>query len=269
MGVRFLDFKKYVQRTSDRVKQASLREAVEQDRPVRYLTSSKLSKEDFARTLLEEYPIDSGLICTLTVVEPCTSFEYHCSQNKDERGLRLRKRKCLHIYKYYLHPVFGSMHVRIQTWFPFTIQVCLNGHEWLSRQFAAQGFDDYRRRDNGFTYLGNPELAQALMDQQLQTDWKTALDELALWVNPVHDEIFASWPQSYYWVTYQSEWATDLAFPNPAALAQVYPRFVERATLDFHSPDVMRFLGRKCHGRYEGELTTSFKDRAEGVRVKH
>jgi hypothetical protein len=31
----------------------------------------------------------------------------------------------------------------------------------------------------------------------------------------------------------------------------------------------MRFLGRKCHGRYEGELTTSFKDRAEGVRVKH
>jgi hypothetical protein len=31
----------------------------------------------------------------------------------------------------------------------------------------------------------------------------------------------------------------------------------------------MRFLGRKCPGRYEGELTTSFKDRAEGVRVKH
>ena len=31
----------------------------------------------------------------------------------------------------------------------------------------------------------------------------------------------------------------------------------------------MRFLGRKPHGRFLGELTTSFKDRAEGVRVKH
>lgn len=31
----------------------------------------------------------------------------------------------------------------------------------------------------------------------------------------------------------------------------------------------MRFLGRKAHGNFTGEITTSFKDRAEGVRVKH
>lgn len=31
----------------------------------------------------------------------------------------------------------------------------------------------------------------------------------------------------------------------------------------------MRFLGRKAHGNFIGEITTSFKDRAEGVRVKH
>lgn len=36
----------------------------------------------------------------------------------------------------------------------------------------------------------------------------------------------------------------------------------------FKSPDVMRFLGRKEHGNFTGELTTSFKDRPEGVRVK-
>jgi hypothetical protein len=37
----------------------------------------------------------------------------------------------------------------------------------------------------------------------------------------------------------------------------------------FKSPDVMRFLGRKVHGGFTGELVTSFKDRPEGVRVKH
>ena len=37
----------------------------------------------------------------------------------------------------------------------------------------------------------------------------------------------------------------------------------------FQSPDVMRFLGRKAHGNFIGEIITSFKDRAEGVRVKH
>lgn len=268
-GVRLLDFKKYVQRTSERVKEASLREAVEHDRPVRYLQSSRTSKEDLARTLLAEHPTEAGLICAFRTVEPCTSFEYHRSQKVSERGLKLRTRKCLHIYKYYLHPVFGFMNVRIQTWFPFSIQVCLNGREWLGRQLDAAGATDYRRSDNCFTWLGDPELAQRLMDEQLSTAWKQRLDELAHWMNPIHEEIFEPWPQTYYWCTYQSEWATDLAFASPGELAKVYPRFVERATLDFHSPDVMRFLGRKCHGNYEGELTTSFKDRAEGVRVKH
>jgi hypothetical protein len=268
-GVRLLDFKHYVHKTSERIKAASLKEAVDHDRPVRYLTSSRTSKEELARTLLVEHPTDAGLICALTTVEPCTSFEYHRSQDVSERGLKLRMRKCLHIYKYYLHPAFGFMNVRIQTWFPFSIQVCLNGREWLGRQLDAAGATDYRRSDNCFTWLGDPELAQRLMDEQLATDWKQALDELAGWINPLHDEIFEPWPQSYYWCTYQSEWATDLAFAKPAELASVYPRLVERATLGFHSPDVMRFLGRKCPGRYEGELTTSFKDRAEGVRVKH
>jgi hypothetical protein len=31
------------------------------------------------------------------------------------RGLGLRPRKCLHIYKYYLHPVFGFIHARLPT----------------------------------------------------------------------------------------------------------------------------------------------------------
>ena len=44
-----------------------------------------------------------------------------------------RYRKCLHLYHYQVHPVFGFMHARIQTWFPFAIQICLNGREWLAR----------------------------------------------------------------------------------------------------------------------------------------
>jgi len=32
-----------------------------------------------------------------------------------------------------MHPEVGLMHVRLQTWFPFNLQVCLNGREWLAR----------------------------------------------------------------------------------------------------------------------------------------
>src|SRR5438445_11190318 len=50
--------------------------------------------------------------------------------------LKLRPGKCLFLYHYQVHPVFGFLNARIQTWFPFSIQVCMNGREWLARQMG-------------------------------------------------------------------------------------------------------------------------------------
>jgi hypothetical protein len=269
-GVRLLDFKSYALSTSESVKEASLREAVEKHRPVRYLQSAAVNKEALVQTLLREHPVEQGLLCAFRTVEPCMSFEYHRSPDPTERGLRLRPRKCLHIYKYYLHPLFGLLGARLQTWFPFNVQIWLNGREWLARQLQRKGRTDFTRLDNCFTSLGNPALAQRLLDEQLTISWKRILDAIARALNPLHARIFRPWPQSYYWSAYQTEWATDLAFRDPAALGAIYPALIRHAMLHFHSVDVMRFLGRKgLHGRFEGELTSRLNQRIEGVRVKH
>jgi hypothetical protein len=151
-GIRLLDFKDYAVQTSENVKEAALAEARQGGRPVRYLESSDISKEDLARTLLDENPTDSGIVCALTAVEPCMSFEYHRSQDENERGFRLRQRKCLFVYQYRLHPRVGFMNARIQTWFPFAVQVCLNGREWLSRQLDEAKIA-YIRHDNCFPWI--------------------------------------------------------------------------------------------------------------------
>ena len=267
-GVLLLDFKTFVQETSEVVIKASLAEAEKKQRPVRYLESSSISKEDFARRLLVEHPTDKGLICALKAVEPCMSFEYHRSPDPKLRGLKLRPRKCLHLYKYFLHPVFGFINARLQTWFPFNIQICMNGREWLARQMDRKGIS-FRKNDNCFTWLQDVDRAQSLMAKQLETDWAAALNQIARAMNPLHTAIFKSSPMDYYWSAYQSEWATDVMFKDPATLASIYPALSRHAMLHFASPDVMRFLSRKAHGNFEGEIVTSFKDRAEGVRVKH
>ncbi len=267
-GVRLLDFKDFVLATTERIKKASLAEAEALGRPVRYLESPETSKEDLARALLGEHRVKEGLICVLTALEPCMTFEYHRSRDTHERGLRLRAGKCLHLYKYFLHPRFGFMNARLQTWFPFNIQICLNGREWLARQLTQAG-SRFKRLDNCFTRLADPQLAQRLMEEQLTTRWPQALTEIARWLNPLHNEIFASSPMDYYWSVYQSEWATDVMFKNAGSLSAIYPTLMRHAMCHFKSPDVMRFLGRKAHGNFTGELTTSFKDRVEGVRVKH
>jgi hypothetical protein len=268
-GVRLLDFKDYALQTSESVKRAALSEAAELDRPVRYLQSASTSKEDLARRLLEEHPVERGLVCAFTTLETGMSFEYHRSKDHDERGLRLRPRKCLHVYKYWLHPTFGFMSARLQTWFPFNVQICLNGREWLAAEFQRKGRTDFLRNDNCFTLLGDPALAQRWMDRQLTTNWREALDAVVRKLNPLHAQVFKPWPMSYYWSAYQTEWATDVLFRDPSSLAQVFPALVAHATRHFQSPDVLRFLGRKAHGNFTGQLTGSFKHRAEGVRVKH
>lgn len=267
--IRFLDFPRYAREVTEELKAASLREAEDGGRPVRYLRSARICKEDLARRIAAEHPVDQGLVCAFRTVEPCTSFEYHRSKDPQERGLKPRQRKCLHIYKYYVHPRFGWVCARIQTWFPFAIQICLNGREWLAQEFQRKGRKDFEKHDNCFTWLGNPALAQRWMNRQLKINWTRALDSIAANLNPIHRKIFEPWPQQYYWSTYQSEWATDLLFESPKALASIYPALVRHAFQHSRSDDVMRFLGRKIHGRFAGELTSSFKNRPEGVRVKH
>ena len=78
-----------------------------------------------------------------------------------------RHRKCLYLYHYQIHPMLRLHACRIQTWFPFSIQICLNGREWLARTMDAAGIG-YVQRDNCFTWLEDPKRAQRLMDRQLQ-----------------------------------------------------------------------------------------------------
>ncbi|MBI4699848.1 MAG: hypothetical protein HY744_01555 [Deltaproteobacteria bacterium] len=268
VSVRGAEFKQYALRTSERVKDAALTEALQQGRPIRYLPSSTDSKEDLARAVLAEQPTEQGIVCAFSVVEPCMSFVFCRPSDANERALQLRPRKCLHVYQYRIHPRFGFMNARIQTWFPFNVQVCVNGREWLARRLVELGVA-HRRHDNTLLWVADVARAQHLLDDQLDTEWPAVLEQVARLVNPLHDEIFALWPMSYYWTAYQSEWATDLMFRDPAALASLYPPLVRHALLHFRSPDLMRFLARKAHGNFTGPLGTDFKDRAEALRVKH
>ena len=268
-GVRLLDFGKFAQATTERVKEAALAEATEHGRPVLYLNSPRTSKEELARDLLRQQPLaEPGLICTFKAVEPCMRFEYHRSPERTDRGLKLRAGKCLFIYHYYLHPDFGFMHLRLQTYLPFDVQVCLNGREWLTRQLRRRGVA-FEQADNCLTRIEAPDVAQQLLDEQLRTSWPATLDALRQRIHPLHEDIFRAAPMNYWWVAYQTEWATDLLFPNAAVLAALYPALVRHAVDHFKSPDVLRFLGRTERQAWKTEVVSSLRERWEGVRVKH
>lgn len=127
IGVLLKNFGSYVECTSLKLKAASLAEAKALNRPVRYLASSSADKVKIAREIMEVDKIENGLICVLTSVEVCQSYELYRNKEKKKLELKPRKRKCLHLYHYWIDDEFGFMSARIQTWFPFRIQICLNG----------------------------------------------------------------------------------------------------------------------------------------------
>jgi hypothetical protein len=268
------DFAGHAEALTRRLKQASEVLAERTGRPLRYLFSGGISKEPIAREIARTDGITKGLICILTAVEPCMSFEV--VRDPEAKRLRLapRQRKCLFLYHYHMHPVFGFMHARIQTWFPFSIQICLNGREWLARSMDKAGIG-YVQRENCFTWIEDPERAQRLMDKQVKAAWPELLDQIARGLNPLHDKMFRALPIEYYWTTHQSEWATDIAFRDTKSLAHLYPKLVHHGLTTLLSPDVMRFLGRNIPAtgnispRLKAEVVSDMKTRPEGVRIKH
>jgi len=274
MKILLKDFKDYALGITDRVRRATEQIAETAGRPLRYLASSSTSKEDAARQIAEEDGIREGLICVFSCVEPCWSFQVDRNRRAKMLELRAGQRKCLHYYHYWIHPEWGFMHARLQTWFPFTIHVCLNGREWLARQMDREGIS-YARRENCFVRISDVKRAQNLMKRQLRTNWAAALQNLVPQFHPEHRVIVGDGQADYYWSVESSEWASDVMFKSPSALAALYPQLIDHGMRGFGSREVMRFLGRRVptHGgvnsKFAGEVVTDLRERPEGVRIKH
>jgi hypothetical protein len=258
-------FGAFVERLSTQLKEHAQEVARKAGRPYQYLPSSKASKEAVARQIMLRDGVREGLICVLACVEPCQSYALRKDRASKHLLIVPAQRKCLHLYFYFVDREFGLMHVRLQSWLPFPLQVCLNGRDYLARQMDRAGMG-YEQRDNCFVRIDDLPRAQALLDRLVTRKWQNFLNRLARQLNPLPKQLSLD---GYYWTIRQGEFATDVIFRDAASLAAVYPALVDHAIKQFHSPDVLRFLGRRSDRRFQGEIVSDMQRRTEGVRVKH
>lgn len=267
------DFGDYAHDTTKTLCTAIERKAEALELPTIYVASSAQSKEELALAQAKLRGLTSGLIGVLSCVEPCRSVVIRSNKEKGLLEPCLEERKCLHYYHYYLDPTFGLMYTRLQSWFPFTMHIGINGREWLAEQLKKAKVG-YVKVDNCFTAIDDFAKAQRLLDTQVQQNWSRVLEKLAARSNPLHHTLLPD-VQPYYWSVDESEWASDFLFRTPADLAAVYPMFVRHGIETMHSADVMRFFGYKVpasgrvHGKFEGEVLTDLQRREEGTRVKY
>ena len=265
MGIPLRDFTGYFKAVTDQLARQIEGSAEELGRPVVYLPSAKDKKEDIAKSFLLSNPLDDGLICVLKTLEACRTAKVVGKDGK--QFLKSSSTKCLHYYLYYLDKEFGFMFVKIQTWFPFNIQVYINGREFMKHVFDANDIS-YQCYDNSFTHISDVAKAQYLADHFDSKKLCRRLDSFARSINPFLDTVQNSLGQGYFWCVGQCEFATDVMFQERSFLEDIYPSLVGHAFYDLSCTDVFTFMGRKPDPRFQGEAVSDYKNRPIGCRVK-
>jgi len=268
------DFREHALASTARLRQSIEERETQQGREVHFLPSSKTDKDAEVRQFIAEHGVHEGLVGVWSCVEPCRTVEVRANRQTKSLQVKLAEKKCLHWYHYYLDRRFGLLHTRLSSWYPFNMQVCMNGRDWLARQLDEAGIG-YLRKDNCFLRVADLTKAQELLTAQVHADWPLLLEELARRSNPL-EETLLPLRVPYYWAVQESEWAADVLFESRAGLQKVYPLLVRHAMEHFHTRDVLRFLGHKTktkgtgvYANYAGEVISQLKERPEGVRVKH
>lgn len=262
-GILVKDFKRFASSCSDRLKEHAQEAARKAGRPFLYL-NTPIRKEERARQMAQEDGVTQGLVCVFSIVEACQSFKLKYGEGKPR--LASSSPRCLCLYFYYLDREFGLMHIRIQTWFPFTVQIYVNGHEWLARKMSQHGIG-YMQADNAFVRIQDCPRAQRFADRFVKKDFPRILEAFARKVNPSLKDLLKG--MKHYWVIDQAEYATDVLFQDRAALQDLYAKLLQHATVCFSAEDVLTFLGRKLNGNFQGEVMNDLKKRWPGARVKH
>ncbi len=266
LGVLYKDFKTYFTSVTESITKQVEDSAAGLNRPVIYLPSAKERKENTAKRILAESPVDSGLICVLKTLESCRTAKVYGS-DEGKLVVKSSNTKCLHYYLYYLDKAYGFMFVKIQTWFPFNIQVYINGRE-LMKSVLDKNNISYQCYDNSFTDISDVAKAQGLADKFDSQKLCRHLDAFAKSANPFLGTVQKTFGQGCYWCVSQCEFATDVMFKERRLPGDIYPSLAGHASHGLTCTDVFTFMGRKPDPRFQGEAVSDYKNRPVGCRVK-
>ena len=262
--IRIFDYPRFAQPLREALRENAERLAAENGLTIEFLRRRNFRKEDRVHQILQQRGDHPGLVCILSAMEPCASYQPWHDKHSGKNSLRPDSGKCLHYYFYFIDEDLGLCYVRVPTWCPFRLQIYLNGHHRLARRLSRKGID-HRLLDNAFAQIGNFPSAQRLADNWPVEKLHRKLDAFALRYCPVIRQLGLN----YHWSLDQVEFATDIIFRRQADLQSIYGNLTRTAIHSVKPDNIATFLGRKLAANYQDEMGNRYNIRIEGTRIKH
>jgi hypothetical protein len=251
------ELKRFAQPLTDAVRARATALAQEHGVEIISLPNWRIDKEEIAQAQCAKRGRQPGLVCILSVLESCKTFEPRQGKEGLPAWIKMAPGRCLHYYFYFYDEVLGLIHLRLPTWLPMRLHFCLNGHAWLEQRLRAEGrearsLDNALVATNDWTHAAQLSAAppMAWLEQRLQEYITRCCPDAARF-------------GGYDLTLSQVELSLDLVFTSEAVARELCAALTRQAVLTIRATDLARFFGHQFSP--EAEATARFKSVAEGV----
>ncbi len=213
-------------------------------------------KDDIANELRAQRPVRDEVVFVGVAQEKAQAFSGRKRDKKGYVGFDYDHNKSVYVNHYYFYlddEDFGPAFIKICSYAPWAVKVCLNGHEWAKRQLEKSAVK-FETLDNGFLSCEDSEKLQEICDSlgpdQINGFFRKWLHELPLPLTPNDRALGHDWELSIW----QMEVSLTQVFDRPLRGRQFFEEVI-RDNLDLGRPDRVRLIferavTKKTPGRF-------------------
>lgn len=202
----------------------------------------KTRKDDIAGEERKHFPHDEGVYMIGRAQEKCSAYKAQ-QINKGKLIYFDYSRQSVYVNHYYFYFIdrdFGPAFIKYCSYAPWSIKICLNGHEWLKKQLENEGIG-YEALDNGILSCSDPKRLKQL-SQSLGP--KLISEFIKKWLNFLPDPLTQKDHQDgYNWrfAIWQAEISRTDIFSRPLKGREFFEEVI-RENLDLGRPDSVQLI---------------------------
>jgi hypothetical protein len=206
-----------------------------------------------------ELPKRLGVFCVVVKRAPFPTWDVR-RFGKGGIDLRKKKKPMPYVNHYAFHVLdkdWGHMIFKVCGHPPFTVQIIVNGHEYVANAARKQRLK-FSKEDNCFTDFANAASLQRVADTLRSLDaigrLKQACEHwlykvcLCLALDVAEQKKSGFW---YEFVTYQAEYSRNLLFQEGSVLEKVFQGLIDRTRSALDVKTVKTIFGRSRRGQHE------------------
>lgn len=213
-------------------------------------------KDDIANEFRRTRKVKDEVVFIGVAQEKAQTFSGKKRDKKGFVGFDYSRNKSVYVNHYYFYlndEEFGPAFIKVCSYAPWGIKVCLNGHEWAKRQLEKKGIA-YEALDNGFLSCANPGMLQEICNQlgteEIERFFRKWVNRLPMPLGPVNREAGYDWQLSIW----QMEVSLTQVFDQPVHGREFFEELI-RDNLDLGRPDRVqlifeRHITKKTPGRF-------------------